>query len=268
MVTTIVGIFLLYQGCWILKQSRDALSWPQTKGHMIEASLAIDHLPKFIDTRQDPARWYGTEVRYEYTVADQMYVSDRLSFDYGGNRNPKEALKVLHKYRQHHEVPVYYNPKDPNESVLEPGNVDNVYLLLVIGGLLAFMGIFAFYGRSLEYNPKKENYIHQGDVYQNQEKFEEAILQYSYAISANPSVSQGYSRRGGVYLQLENWDRAIADFSETVAIDPKDAVAYFALGKAFLGKGRYDLAGANMQKAMDNGFNVDPGIMESIKRNL
>lgn len=260
-----MGIVLLYRSCCILEQSREALNWPQTKGHIISSLLTVHHYPKFIGLSVDPARWYGAGVRYEYTVGDGLYLSDRLAFQKSDTMSPKEALKVMNKYRRLHEAPVYYDPKDPKESVLQPGYTGEIYIPFIMGAFLAFGGIFILYSQSLEFNHGKSNYIHRGHIYQNQEKFEEALLEYTQAIRINPSSSLGYSHRGNLYLQQKSWDKAIADFNQALAIDPEDALIYFSLANAYLGKKQYDKAWANMNKAKENGFNVAPEILEELR---
>jgi tetratricopeptide (TPR) repeat protein len=268
LVITGIGIVLLYWSCCILEQSREALNWPQAKGHIISSLLTVHHYPKFIGLSVDPARWYGVEVRYEYAVGDGLYLSDRLAFQKSDVRSPKEALEVMNKYRRLHEVPVYYNLKNPQESVLQPGYIGDIYIPLILGAFLAFGGIFIFFRQSLEFNHEKSNYIHQGFIYQNQEKFEEALLEYTRAIRINPSSPLGYSHRGNLYLQQKSWDKAIADFNQALAIDPKDALIYFSLANAYLGKKQYDKALVNMNKTKENGFNVAPEILEDIKKKL
>ena len=124
---------------------------------MISSGLTINHLPKFIDPRADPARWYGTQVEYEYKVGDQTYISDRLSFREADSPNPQDALKVMNKYRREHEVTVFYDPKNPQEAVLQPGYIGgDFYIILMIGGLLALGGIGIFYSQSLEFSHSRK----------------------------------------------------------------------------------------------------------------
>ena len=262
------GVAILYWGGCVLEQSREALNWPQTKGNMISSLLTVNHLPKFIDRQADPARWYGAQVQYEYTVGDKMYLSDRLAFQKYDTRSPREALKVMNKYRRLHKVAVYYNPKNPREAVLQPGYVGDIYIPLIIGGFLVFIGMLIFYPRSLEFDLERTNYIHQGDIYQSQGELEKALLEYNYAIKVNPSSASGYRRRANLYLQQKDWDKAVADLNQAITIDPKDALTYFSLANAYLDKKQYDRAWVNMNKARENGFNVNPEILEGIKKNL
>ena len=178
------------------------------------------------------------------------------------------ALKVMNKYRFHHDVIVYYDPKDPQQAVLQPGDTGEIFIPFIVGGLLVLFGVLTLYGQSLEINRGNESHIYQGQIYQNQGKMSEALWEYSQAIKINPYLARGYSCRGGLYLQQENWDQAIADFSWALSIDPKDAFVYFTLANAYLGKKQYDKALVNMQKAMELGFEVKPEILEYINKKL
>jgi len=201
LVIMAIGICLLYGGYYTFKQSRDALNWPQTKGQMISSSLTIDHLPKFINSRIIPNRWYGIQVEYEYTVGEGRYSSHRLSFQKGDTRYPKEALAALNKYRSQQEITVYYNPQDRTQAVLEPGAIGDIYFLLILGGFLTFFSLLTLYYQSLEYHCGADSFINQGQAYQNQGKFEEAFVEYTRAIRMNPRFALGYSSRGELYLQ-------------------------------------------------------------------
>lgn len=271
-VIAAIGIVILYWSYSILEQSREALNWPQTKGTIISSSLTIDHPPQFIGQGVDPARWYGAQVEYEYMVGDEEYLSDQLAFQKTDTKAPKEALKVMNKYRRQHEVAVYYNPKDHRQSVLQPGYVGDIYIPLMIGGLLTFLGLAPFYSRSLKYHGGADNFLHNGHILENQGKFEEALREYNQFIRINPNLAVGYSSRGGLYLQLKespgNLDKAIADFNQALAIDPNDALVYFCLANAYIGKEQYDKALVNMNKAKENGWNVDQEVLETIKKRL
>ena len=133
---------------------------------------------------------------------------------------------MMNKYRRHNEVNVYYDPENPGESVLEPGNTGGIFMPLLIGGLLALFGLSSFYGQSLIFNGGPDRYLLQGQIYQNQGKLEEAFWQYNQLIKTNPYFALGYSNRGSLYLQQENWDYAIADFNQAIEINPSYAAAY------------------------------------------
>ncbi len=226
------GIAVLFSALSLLSESREALKWPQTKGQVISSVLTIGHLPDFMGLKFDPVRWYGTDVQYEYSVGDGRYASNRVSFQEGATRDPKDALKVMNKYRRQHQVMVYYDPAHPQRSVLEPANIGDILTPLVAGGLLAFLGLFFLYSKSLEINRDALSYLYQGQIYQDQKKWDEALREYSGFIKIDPHIAVGYINRGNVYVQKKDWDKAIADLTQALAIDPGDASVRAALAEA------------------------------------
>ena len=59
-------------------------------------------------------------------------------------------------------------------------------------------------------------YLRQGDTYYDQGQFIEAIAEYTKAIEHNPSLATAYTRRGAVYNARAEWDLAIADLSKAI----------------------------------------------------
>jgi tetratricopeptide (TPR) repeat protein len=266
---TVAGVSILCWVCSLLIESRGALNWPQTKGQAVSSLLTITHLPKFIDTSDDPMRWYGTDVQYEYSVGYMAYSSNRVSFRDEGVRGPKTALKVMNKYRHHHDVTVYYNPANPKEAVLEPSNIGDILTPLMVGGLLALVGLFFLFEQFSEFKIQgAENHLHWGNIYQKQRKFDQALNEFNKIVEISPNLAQGYKSRGSLYLQQGKWDLAIADFNQAISIDPIDALVYFNRANAYVGQKQYDKALGSMQKAMELGFKVKPEILEEIKKGL
>ncbi len=268
LVFLVAGLVVLFWGCYMLKKSQEALGWPKTKGNVISSLLYIKHLPKLIDPGVDPARWYGASVQYEYLIGDKTYLSNRVSFGEYDSRNPRNAFNVINKFRPHHGVIVYYDPKNPQEAVLEPGKIGSIFMpLMAVGGLCAFFGLFFFYGKSLEINPyPTAAYMHRGYIYQNEGNLDQALLEYNKAIEINPNFAMSYINRGSIYYQKGNLDQATADFNKAIEINPHDALAYVARAKAYLSQQQYDKAWTDVHKAMAMGFNVSPATLENLKK--
>jgi tetratricopeptide (TPR) repeat protein len=266
LVITVLGIVILYSVFSIRNQAREGMNWPQTKGQVLSTSLVINHLPKFIDLRDDPTRWFGAQIRYGYTVGNEDYESDRLSFLKGDTRDPQVALKIMNKYRHEHEITVYYDPKDPQKAVLQPGYIGDIYIPLLLGAFLTLIGLFNIYRFSLEYRGKEKRSIEKGHDLQNSGKLEEAMVEYNQFIRSNPYLAVGYSSRGSLYLHQKDWDRAIDDFKRVIAIEPKNAFIYYSLANAYLGNKQYDQALENMKKAEENGFKINRDVLEVLRK--
>jgi tetratricopeptide (TPR) repeat protein len=266
---TLAGLASLFWVCSLSIESQNAYHWPQTKGQVISSLLTIEHLPKFIDFSADPMRWYGADVEYKYSVGDGLYFAHRVSFQDHGIRRPQSAFKVMNKYRHQHGVIVYYDPANPQEAILEPGNIGDIFIPLLVGGLLAFVGLVFLFEQSSEFKVRgADNHLHWGNIYQKQGKLEQALVEFNKIIEISPNLAQGYKSRGNLYLQQANWDEAITDFNQAISIDPTEARIHFNRANAYLGKKKYDKAWEGMQKAMEMGFKVKPEILEEIKCKL
>ncbi|MDO8461225.1 MAG: tetratricopeptide repeat protein, partial [Deltaproteobacteria bacterium] len=69
-----------------------------------------------------------------------------------------------------------------------------------------------------------ENYYYHsmlGAIYQRQEKWPEAMLEYSVAIDINPKDIVSKTNRGEVYYKLGLLDEARADLEESIFADPQ-----------------------------------------------
>jgi Protein of unknown function (DUF3592) len=62
--------------------------------------------------------YYVAVVKYEYNVSGQTFWGDRLRF---GNSPEGNAYAIVNAHPFNSPVQVYYNPKNPNESLLYPG---------------------------------------------------------------------------------------------------------------------------------------------------
>jgi ABC-type antimicrobial peptide transport system permease subunit len=90
--------------------------WPTTGG-VITAS-SVESFQESGDTYYDP------KVDYRYSVNQTEYTSQRIRFGGFAPALPYErgeAQRTAMRYRPRDVVRVYYNPRDPSVSVLEPG---------------------------------------------------------------------------------------------------------------------------------------------------
>lgn len=131
----IAGLFLLrYLGdIW---QLRRIASWPQTTGELSHCRL------------EDEKKRYQLSVQYQYQVDEQAYVSDVIQSPC--DTAPIFSKKVRHFYyrlvrafESHEPITVFYNPHDPNQSVLYRSRSIRLYIysaliaLVILGHLLA-----------------------------------------------------------------------------------------------------------------------------------
>jgi len=140
-IFVIVGIVVAIQGKKMLATAKESANWPYVQGEVISSEMEVRK-----ETDDDGTSvTYSAEVLFEYEVAGTVYSANRVSFGQYSSGAPGLARKILNKYPAGTVVKVYYNPDDPEISVLEPGTTFSTYLVL-IGGLVFvfFGGLFLF----------------------------------------------------------------------------------------------------------------------------
>ncbi len=94
-----------------------------------------------------------------------------------------------------------------------------------------------------------DHYV-QGLRLETQQQFQQAVDEFSQAISANPKNELAFYARGNAYGALGMQDKAIADFRQAIALNPKDDPSYFGLAIAFANQGKRSDAIAALDKAI------------------
>jgi hypothetical protein len=113
-------------------------AWPTAEATITSAST---------DKRQnsDNSITHIANLTYAYRVGNRDYQSDRIVF--GGNL--EGTLQEVTAFMESHAVgtkgPVYYDPKDPANAILNPQDTGNLMLLLLLAffiGALGIVGVF------------------------------------------------------------------------------------------------------------------------------
>jgi len=77
-------------------------------------------------------------------------------------------------------------------------------------------------------NPEDaKTYFEQGLVAGNKGDFENAINNFTKAVSVDPANAKAYLYRGYTWARLTDYDQAISDYTRAVEIDPSKALGYF-----------------------------------------
>ena len=83
---------------------------------------------------------------------------------------------------------------------------------------------------------------------QQQGKLQEAIAEYTAAISLDPSLAQAYNNRGAVYMDMGQPETAILDYNQAISLDPTLAQAYSNRGKAYYDQGELQNVSQTMMR--------------------
>ncbi len=126
-----VGLIITAYGWRTYQRGRSTRQWPSVSGEITEALLASEENDLLPD------------IRFTYIVDSQRY-EGRLRFPAGTTPMPGFAHHQLEKYPLGSQVTVYYNPRNPAESTLEPGAEDD-WLVLATGIGVTLIGILAMF---------------------------------------------------------------------------------------------------------------------------
>ena len=130
-----IALLLVVLGLINQRRAQASQAWPAVAGQITGSRLGTQS--------SDDGTSYFPMVHYQYAVAGQAYQNDRIVFGGGitGNRGPAET--ILARYPVGHTVPVYYNPANPQEAVLERRS-GSTTLLVGIGAFLMVLGCGIF----------------------------------------------------------------------------------------------------------------------------
>ena len=138
-VGVLLGGFLL----WQLIKGMKAKNWPTAQGRVIDSRVSTS---VSYDDDGDRSTTYGAEISYSYDIDGYEYRGNRRSFADYSSSNRRRAEKIIARFAPGVDVPVYYNPEDPEKSVLEPGiNVVSV-LFLLLPGIFLVIGVLGLLG--------------------------------------------------------------------------------------------------------------------------
>ena len=145
-VLVILGLTLIIFGVQFISEAEDSSNWPSVEGTVQSVSVK-----RKLDTQNSnrTTRYFYT-VNYRYEADGKQRTASRFSLG-DGNRAGKmyreldEAQKAANlAYPRGSKITVYYNPSDPDSTVIQPGKNWGTYVPLIIGLLFAGSGAFLF----------------------------------------------------------------------------------------------------------------------------
>ena len=152
---SIAGVIL-----WKGTQVHHAAAWPSTRGRIVRSTLRAQRhrMPADVTKVSNAA-----DVEYEYTLGDRVFRGTRIGIgDIAGAR----LEQALNHYSVGATVPVYYDPKNPENALLErdpPVPVGWLYAIaaaIFLGGLAVlalFWNISAIFEGLSAYFPRRRS---------------------------------------------------------------------------------------------------------------
>jgi hypothetical protein len=111
------GVFLIYQSIRSRQKAEASQGWPATSGQITDAGVG-HHTST--DSDGDRSDHYTPKVSYTYPVSGQTYEGSKIGFGMQQSfGNPGKAQAALARFPVGAQVPVYYDPNNPAEAVLE-----------------------------------------------------------------------------------------------------------------------------------------------------
>ena len=117
------------------QEAEQANHWPTVAGTILESRVQIRTSSSDTGTEFDPI------IRYQYLVQGQQYVNNTWQ-KIGNSPTRREAQDIVERYPQGKRTTVYYDPADPQNSVLVPGNTSETSWVLWLFTYVP-VGVFA-----------------------------------------------------------------------------------------------------------------------------
>ena len=93
-----------------------------------------------------------------------------------------------------------------------------------IKNIFIFLFFFIF---SVQLNAQTaEDYFKEGEARSRQQKYTEAIIEYSNAIKKDPKFWNAYLKRAFCYGLTEQYDKAVEDYTIAIAAEPEKIFSY------------------------------------------
>jgi hypothetical protein len=141
LIVTIFGLGIFFYSLSLFKSAWASRSWPTTSGIVVSSSVDSYWSESETGSSKSTTLMYSAKIIYKYTADETDYTSQKISFgDYDSN-NSREIQAVVDRYPLNSDVLVYYNPENPEMSVLEPGKLGGVAILFIAGAVISIVGI-------------------------------------------------------------------------------------------------------------------------------
>jgi len=150
-VALVIGGFGLAVLAIVVSSLREAAAmkrWPVAEGRVLSAKVEKyrTSVSRGTGGPRDRMTLYRPILLYEYEVAGKRFRGSRVAQSPGLNRGvPEFAQKVVDRYPIGSAVAVRYNPRRPDESVLEPRVPGSWVFGAAVGVALLVLAAYTYY---------------------------------------------------------------------------------------------------------------------------
>jgi len=131
------GILIFYKGSHDVYYSLRTYTWPS-----VEGKIVFSRVERVWHPGQSPT--YYPQIQYVYLVEGKEYRGKVVFFSEYGTGSTAGAQATIDKYPEGKIVAVYYNPKDPQNAVLERGLHWPSFALILFGLIFGAVGVIGF----------------------------------------------------------------------------------------------------------------------------
>lgn len=132
---SMLGAWLTYSAIGTIK-ALQTLGWPHTSGIVLLTEV------KRIPSSKGPSK-FSPVINYTFKVDSVEYSSDRFSST-GARGTSEWANDVVGEYWVNSAIKVFYNPRNPKESVIDPGLQSDNYWMTILSSFFFAVVLFAF----------------------------------------------------------------------------------------------------------------------------
>ncbi len=125
-----------------LRDAQASRSWPSVQGTVTIVSSRAE----WVNVKRRNLSYFRPWVQSTYTVNGQALVCERFAFNDHliSISTKKDAEDRIKAYQVGQTVQVYYDPNDPQKSVLEPGNISPSMSSLIGAVIFFVLALFQF----------------------------------------------------------------------------------------------------------------------------
>lgn len=124
----------------------------------------------------------------------------------------------------------------------------------------------ALWSDSIRKSPQKARpYSNRGFAYALENKFDQAIYDFTRAIQIDPNYSEAFNNRGMAYADKGDIANALSDYNRALQQTPKYAEAYYNAAVAYFLKKDFKKSWEAAHNAERLGRNIDSGFLKRLK---
>jgi len=130
-----VGVILTILMPISISKGRKSKTWPTTEATVVSTEVEEKHE---YDEDGDKHVYYYPRIHYDYRVEGQFYNGFKYKL-LEVSMSKRKAYEFVSNFMAGDKLTAYYDPENPAESVLQPGEQKYLYVFFVIGiGLTIF----------------------------------------------------------------------------------------------------------------------------------